>query len=83
MTEPKLNLGKDIGKGFGKDLGKGFGKELGAKKHKHSLFGILLILVGIYFLVQDKVDFLNDSKIYNGVAIGVIVIGVIVFLRRK
>jgi hypothetical protein len=75
MAEPKLKLGKDLGKGFGKDLG---------KKHKHSVFGILLILVGVYFLIQDKIDVLNDSKIYTGVAVALILIGVIkFFIGRK
>lgn len=73
MAEPKLDLGKT----------KGFDNIKTEKKQKHSLFGILLILVGIYFLIQDKVDFLNDSKIYNGVSIALIVIGIIVFLVRR
>ncbi len=74
MVEQKLNLGNDLGKDFGKDLG---------AKHKHSLLGVLLIIVGIYFLVQDKVEILNNSKIYSGVAIGLIVIGVIVFFAGR
>ena len=71
MAEPKLNLGK------------GFGKDLSPKKHKHSVFGILLIIFGVYFLVQNYIDFLSDSKIYNGAAIALIIIGIIVFFRRR
>jgi len=66
MAEPKLDL-------------KGFGSE---KKSKRSLLGVLLVLIGFYYLIQNRVDVL--SGVYYWVTIAVIVIGVIVyFVGRK